>query len=70
MGKKTELPSPQQVEAERARLRYRRRYRSTLRSTLSILVVAAAAAILVADRRLMVADQWAVTDMIVKAAGE
>ena len=48
MGKKTELPSPQQVEAERARLRYRRRYRSTLRSTLSILVVAAAAAILVA----------------------
>ena len=50
MGKKTELPSPQQVEAERARLRYRRRYRSTLRSTLSILVVAAAAAILVAQR--------------------
>ena len=48
MGKKTELPSPQQVEVERARLRYRRRYRSTLRSTLSILVVAAAAAILVA----------------------
>ena len=50
MGKKTpvELPSPQQVEAERARLRYRRRYRGTLRSTLSILVVAAAAAILVA----------------------
>ena len=50
MGKKTpvELPSPQQVEAERARLRYRRRYCGTLRSTLSILVVAAAAAILVA----------------------
>lgn len=48
MEKKVELPTPEQVAAERARLRYRRRYHSTLRGTLSVLVVAAAAAILVA----------------------
>ena len=48
MEKKVELPTPEQVAAERARLRYRRRYRGTLRGTLSVLVVAAAAAILVA----------------------
>ena len=48
MEKKVELPTPEQVAAERARLRYRRRYRGALRGTLSVLVVAAAAAILVA----------------------
>ena len=48
MEKKVELPTPEQVAAERARLRYRRRYHRTLRGTLSVLVVAAAAAILVA----------------------
>ena len=42
------LPSLEQVETERERLRYRRRYRRTLRSTVSVLVVVAALAVLVA----------------------
>ena len=43
-----ELPSLEQIEEERKRLRYRSRYRRTLKSTIAILVVVAAAAVLVA----------------------
>lgn len=42
------LPTTQQLEAELARVRYHRRYNSVLRSTVSILVVVAAIAVLVA----------------------
>ena len=43
-----ELPTMDQIERERSRLRYRRRYSRTLRSTAAVLVVAAALAVLVA----------------------
>lgn len=42
------LPTTEQIEQERARLRYKRRYNRTLRSTIAILVVVAAAAVLIA----------------------
>ena len=42
------LPTTEQIERERARLRYKRRYSRTLRSTVAILVVVAAAAVLIA----------------------
>ena len=42
------LPTTEQIERERARLRYKRRYSRTLRSTIAILVVVAAAAVLIA----------------------
>ncbi len=50
LNKKTavQIPSIEQVEAERARLRYKRRYSKTLKSTVAILVVVAALAVLVA----------------------
>ena len=41
-----ELPTPEQVETERSRLRYRRRFRRTLGSTVGTLIVVAAAAVL------------------------
>ena len=43
-----ELPSLEQIEEERKRLRYHSRYRRTLKSTIAILVVVAATAVLVA----------------------
>ena len=43
-----EIPSLEQIEAERNRIRYRSRYRSVLRSTVFTLVVVAAVAVLVA----------------------
>lgn len=43
-----ELPTSEQLAAERRRLRYKRRYRRTLRSTVAILIVAAALAVLAA----------------------
>lgn len=43
-----DLPTTEQIEQERNRLRYRRRYSRTLKSTVAILVVVAAAAVLVA----------------------
>lgn len=43
-----DLPTTKQIEQERNRLRYRRRYSRTLKSTVAILVVVAAAAVLVA----------------------
>lgn len=43
-----DLPSFEQVEAERGRLRERSRYSRTLRSTVAVLIVVAAVAILVA----------------------
>ena len=42
------LPTTEQIEKERARLRYKRRYNRTLRSTIAVLVVVAAAAVLIA----------------------
>lgn len=42
------MPTMEQVQAERERLRYRRRYFRVLRGTLSILIVVAAAAVLAA----------------------
>ena len=42
------IPSMEEIEAERKRLRYRSRYRRTLWSTVAALVVAAALAVLVA----------------------
>ena len=42
------LPTTQQLEAELARVQYHHRYNSVLRSTVSILVVVAAVAVLVA----------------------
>ena len=47
-NKPIDLPTIEQVEQERSRLRYKRRYSRTLKSTIAILVVVAAAAILVA----------------------
>ena len=46
--KPVRLPTTAQIERERNRLRYKRRYSRTLKSTVAILVVVAAAAILVA----------------------
>ena len=43
-----DLPTLEQVEKERERLKYRNRYNRTLRSTIAILVVVAAFAVLVA----------------------
>lgn len=43
-----ELPTMEQIQQERKRLRYQRKYRRTLKSTVSILIVVAALAILVA----------------------
>ena len=43
-----EVPSLNQVKAERKRLRYRRRYRRTLASTLTALLAAAAIGVLAA----------------------
>lgn len=43
-----DLPTIQQLEAERSRLRSKNRYNRTLRSTVAILVVVAALAVLVA----------------------
>ena len=42
------LPTTEQIARERRRLRYRRRYCRTLKSTVAILIVAAALAVLVA----------------------
>lgn len=47
-ARSVQLPTIEQVEAERNRLRYKRRYNRTLKSTISILVVVAALAVLVA----------------------
>lgn len=43
-----DLPTIQQLEAEQQRLRYKNRYSRTLRSTVAVLVVVAALAVLVA----------------------
>lgn len=43
-----DLPSMEQIIRERERLRYRRRYSRTLKSTVAVLLVVAAAAVLVA----------------------
>ena len=43
-----ELPTAEQIRKERARLRHKSRYSRTLRSTIAILVVVAAVAVLVA----------------------
>ena len=43
-----DLPSAEQIDRERRRLRYRQRYLRTLRSTIAILIVVAALAVLVA----------------------
>ncbi len=43
-----DLPTTEQIEQERNRLRYRSRYSKTLKSTIAILVVVAALAVLVA----------------------
>ena len=43
-----ELPTAEQIEKERARLRHKSRYSRTMRSTIAILVVVAAAAVLLA----------------------
>lgn len=43
-----ELPTLEQIEQERNRLRYKRRYSRTMKSTIAILVVVAALAVLVA----------------------
>lgn len=48
MAKRLTRPSLEQIEAEIARLKYRRRYSSALRGTVYSLLVVAAAAILVA----------------------
>ena len=47
-NKPVDLPTTEQIEQERSRLRYKRRYSRTLKSTVAILIVVAAAAILVA----------------------
>ena len=44
----TSLPSPQQLEDELSRVRYRKRYRNALRSTVYTLITVAAVAVLVA----------------------
>lgn len=46
--KKIEVPELDQIEKERKRYQYKRRYNQTLRSTIAILIVAAAIAVLVA----------------------
>lgn len=46
--KNLELPTSEQIAREQARLRYKGRYSRTMRSTIAILVVVAAAAVLVA----------------------
>lgn len=43
-----DLPTSEQIEKERRRLRYKRRYGRTLKSTIAILIVVAAASVLVA----------------------
>lgn len=43
-----EIPSKEEVEAERAHLQYRRQYKSVLKSTIGALIVTAAIAVLVA----------------------
>ncbi len=43
-----DLPTSEQIEQERKRLRYKSRYSRTLKSTIAILIVVAAAAVLVA----------------------
>ena len=43
-----DLPTTEQVEQERKRLRYQRRYSKTLKSTIAVLIVVAAMAVLVA----------------------
>lgn len=49
-GKKTavDIPSIEQIESERKRLRYRSRYSRTLKTTIAVLVVVAALAVLIA----------------------
>ena len=49
-GRKTavDIPSIEQIESERKRLRYRSRYSRTLKSTIAVLVVVAALAVLIA----------------------
>lgn len=47
-GVPLDLPTSAQIESERKRLKYRRRYHQTLRSTIAILVVVAALAVLAA----------------------
>lgn len=44
----TDLPTLDQIQRERSRLRYKKRYGRTLRSTVAVLVVVAALAVLVA----------------------
>ena len=48
-GRKTavDIPSIEQIESERNRLRYRSRYSRTLKSTIAVLVVVAALAVLI-----------------------
>lgn len=46
--KETSLPTAEQLDMERRRLRYKRRYNWTLRSTVAILIVVAALAVLAA----------------------
>lgn len=46
--KETSLPTAEQLDMERRRLRYKRRYNRTLRSTVAILIVVAALAVLAA----------------------
>ncbi len=48
MKQQVQIPSMEQIEAERARLRYRRRYQRTLQSTVAALIVVAAIAVLIA----------------------
>ena len=45
--KNYDLPSPQQIEDELNRVRYRQRYRTVLRSTIYTLITVAAVAVLV-----------------------
>lgn len=47
-SKHVDLPTTEQVEQERKRLRYQRRYSKTLKSTIAVFIVVAAMAILVA----------------------
>lgn len=47
-GAPVDLPTTQQLDHERKRLRYRKRYNRTLKSTIAVLVVVAALAVLVA----------------------
>lgn len=47
-GAPVDLPTTQQLDHERKRLRYQKRYNRTLKSTIAVLVVVAALAVLVA----------------------